>query len=48
VNGQRVSKSRIDQSVSFLMMLAIMMLGISVAAIIAFVLAVKIALSIWS
>ena len=46
--GQRIESSRIDQTVSFLMMLAIVMLGLSVAALIAFAAAVKIALTIWS
>ena len=46
--GQRIESSRIDQTVSFLMMLAIVMLGLSVAALIAFAAAVKLALSIWS
>jgi hypothetical protein len=48
MNEQRIESSRIDQTVSFLMMLAIVMLGLSVAALIAFAAAVKIALTIWS
>lgn len=48
VTGQRNEGSRIDQTVSFLMMLAIVLIGLSVAVLLAFAAAVKIALSIWS